>query len=83
MLTRHIFSQLVREIESQAVAAQQQIGLVRAQIASKQREVRLAQLTRSEISSLPPDTPVYEGVGKMYVSLFSFLRIDWPHIVCY
>lgn len=33
--------------------------------------MRLAQLTRSEISSLPPDTPVYEGVGKMYVSLFS------------
>lgn len=59
-------SQLVREIESQAIAAQQQIGLVRTQMASKQREMRLAQLTRSEISSLPPDTAVYEGVGKMY-----------------
>ncbi|KAK4170173.1 ceramidase-domain-containing protein [Cladorrhinum sp. PSN259] len=60
---------LIREIESQAVAAQQQIGLVRTQIASKQREMRLGQLTRSEISSLPPDTPVYEGVGKMFVGL--------------
>ncbi|KAK4230706.1 ceramidase-domain-containing protein [Podospora fimiseda] len=58
---------LVREIESQAIAAQQQIGLVRAHLASKQREMRLAQLTRSELSSLPPDTPVYEGVGKMCV----------------
>lgn len=64
--------QLVREIEAQAVAAQQQIGLVRTQLASKQRELRLAQLTRSEISSLPPDTAVYEGVGKMHVSFFFF-----------
>ncbi|KAK4211407.1 putative prefoldin subunit 1 [Rhypophila decipiens] len=57
------------KIESQAIAAQQQIGLVRTQLAGKQREMRLAQLTRSEISSLPPDTAVYEGVGKMFVSL--------------
>jgi chaperonin cofactor prefoldin len=56
---------LVREIESQAMAAQQQIGLVRTQLTAKQREMRLAQLTRSEISSLPSDTAVYEGVGKM------------------
>lgn len=56
----------MREIESQAIAAQQQISLVRTQAASKQREMRLAQLTRSEIASLPSDTAVYEGVGKMY-----------------
>jgi chaperonin cofactor prefoldin len=55
----------LREVETQAIAAQQQISLVRTQVASKQREMRLAQLTRSEISSLPPDTAVYEGVGKM------------------
>lgn len=57
--------QLLREIEAQSAATQQQIGLVRTQIGAKQREMRLAQLTRSEISSLPPDTGVYEGVGKM------------------
>jgi chaperonin cofactor prefoldin len=62
-----ISQQLVREIESQAIAAQQQISLVRTQVASKQREMRLAQLTRSEMASLPSDTAVYEGVGKMYV----------------
>lgn len=56
----------MREIESQAIAAQQQITLVRTQLASKQREMRLAQLTRSEMASLPADTAVYEGVGKMY-----------------
>ncbi|KXX75189.1 putative prefoldin subunit 1 [Madurella mycetomatis] len=57
------------KIESQAIAAQQQISLVRTQLGSKQREMRLAQLTRSEISSLPPNTAVYEGVGKMFVAL--------------
>jgi chaperonin cofactor prefoldin len=65
----------VREIESQAAAAQQQISLVRTQTASKQREMRLAQLTRSEIAALPSDTAVYEGVGKMYVSPFSPPRL--------
>jgi chaperonin cofactor prefoldin len=45
--------------------AQQQISLVRTQQASKQRELRMAQLTRTEVSSLPADTGVYEGVGKM------------------
>lgn len=64
--------QLVQEIESQAIAAQQQIGLVRTQIGSKQREMRLAQLTRSELATLPRDTPVYEGVGKMQVSIRCF-----------
>lgn len=63
----------MREIESQAIAAQQQISLVRTQVASKQREMRMAQLTRGEIASLPQDTAVYEGVGKMCVVFFSFL----------
>lgn len=48
--------------------AQQQISLVRTQQASKQREMRMAQLTQTEVSSLPTDTGVYEGVGKMYVA---------------
>ncbi|KAM5370640.1 hypothetical protein ACJZ2D_008354 [Fusarium nematophilum] len=58
---------LVREIETQAVAAQQQIGLARTQITAKQREQRLVRLTLSEMASLPEDAVVYEGVGKMYV----------------
>lgn len=48
--------------------AQQQISLVRTQQASKQRELRMAQLTQTEVSALPTDTAVYEGVGKMYVA---------------
>ncbi|KAH6961620.1 hypothetical protein HG530_012934 [Fusarium avenaceum] len=60
---------LVREIESQALVAQQQIGLARTQMNSKQREQRLVKLTLSEMASLPQDAVVYEGVGKMFVSL--------------
>lgn len=45
--------------------AQQQINVVKSQIAVKQRDIRLLQLTSTELSSLPKDTNVYEGVGKM------------------
>lgn len=62
-----MLEQLVREIESQAIAAQQQIGLARTQMTAKQREQRLVKLTLSEMASLPEDAVVYEGVGKMYV----------------
>ncbi|KAK3383650.1 Prefoldin [Lasiosphaeria ovina] len=68
-ISNEALQKLVREIESQAMAAQQQISLVRTQLSSKQREMRLVQLTRSEISTLPPDTAAYEGVGKMFVAV--------------
>ena len=69
--TNSDYKQLVREIETQAIQAQQQISLARSQLAGKQREMRLAQLTRAEISSLPAQTAVYEGVGKMYAQSHS------------
>ncbi|KAH8199045.1 hypothetical protein TruAng_006783 [Truncatella angustata] len=68
-ISNEALQKLVREIETQAMVAQQQISLVRTQQASKQRELRMAQLTRTEVSSLPADTGVYEGVGKMFVAL--------------
>ncbi|CAK7264611.1 hypothetical protein SEPCBS119000_001086 [Sporothrix epigloea] len=67
-LSNEALQKLVREIETQAVQAQQQITIVRSQAAGKQREMRLAQLTRKELESLPSDTSVYEGVGKMFVA---------------
>lgn len=57
--------QLIQEIESQAIASQQQIGVVKAQILAKQREIRLLDLTTTELGQIPSDTKVYEGVGKM------------------
>ena len=60
-----VTSQLVQEIESRAQQAQQQINVVKSQIAVKQRDARLLQLTSEGVKSLPEDTKVYEGVGKM------------------
>ncbi|KAI1479840.1 Prefoldin [Daldinia eschscholtzii] len=68
-ISNEALQKLLREVETQAIAAQQQISLVRTQQTSKQRELRMAQLTRSEISSLPAGTNVYEGVGKMFVAM--------------
>jgi len=62
--------QLIREIESQAAAAEQQISLSRAQVTSKQREIRLLKLTLEELSGVSQKTPTYEGVGKMFAHLF-------------
>ncbi|CAK7225072.1 hypothetical protein SBRCBS47491_005767 [Sporothrix bragantina] len=67
-LSNEALQKLVREIETQAMQAQQQISIVRQQTASKQREMRMAQLTRSELGALPSSTNVYEGVGKMFVA---------------
>ncbi|KAH0556805.1 hypothetical protein GP486_005404 [Trichoglossum hirsutum] len=73
---------LVQEIESRALQAQQQINIVKAQIAAKQRDIRLLQLTSSEVGSLPEGTKIYEGVGKMYVKPPSAAsrpcRLTWP-----
>lgn len=57
--------QLVQEIEAQAVHAQREINIVKTAVSAKQRDVRLLELTSSELKSLPDDTKVYEGVGKM------------------
>ncbi|KAL8781659.1 MAG: hypothetical protein Q9213_005924 [Squamulea squamosa] len=63
---------LVQEIETQAVTAQREINVVRAAVASKQRDVRMLELTSTEVKQLSNDTKVYEGVGKM----FMFTPID-------
>ncbi|RYP23971.1 hypothetical protein DL765_000857 [Monosporascus sp. GIB2] len=68
-ISNEALQKLLREVETQAVAAQQQISLVRTQQASKQREMRMAQLTHTELSALPPDANIFEGVGKMFVAL--------------
>ncbi|KAK1449616.1 prefoldin subunit [Colletotrichum melonis] len=58
---------LIREIESQAIVAQQQIGQARTQMTAKQREMRMVRLTLDEVSTLPSNLNVYEGVGKISV----------------
>ncbi|KAK5079209.1 hypothetical protein LTR51_001404 [Lithohypha guttulata] len=56
---------LLEEVQVQSIQSQQQIAQTQAEINARKRETRLNQLTSTEISSLPKDNPVYEGVGKM------------------
>lgn len=57
--------QLVQEIESRAVSAQREINIVKTAIAAKQRDIRMLELTSTEVKQLSKDTKVYQGVGKM------------------
>jgi prefoldin subunit 1 len=57
---------LMQEIEARATFSQQQLQIVKSQMAAKQRDIRLLQLTSKELDALPTSTKVYEGVGKMY-----------------
>jgi prefoldin subunit 1 len=59
---------VLQEIGQKKAFAEQQLLIVKQQKASKTRETRILQLTSSEVESLPKDTKVYEGVGKMYDS---------------
>ena len=45
--------------------AQREINVVKTTISGKQRDARLLELTSSELKTLPKDTKVYEGVGRM------------------
>ena len=55
----------MQEIGQKKAFAEQQLSIVRQQKAVKNIETRKLQLTASEVETLPKDTKVYEGVGKM------------------
>lgn len=57
--------EILKEIESKAAFSAQQLQIVKGQIASKTREKRMLHLSSSELDTLPKETPVYDGVGKM------------------
>ncbi|KAL4862722.1 hypothetical protein BDV12DRAFT_178483 [Aspergillus spectabilis] len=60
---------LLQEIETRVITSQQQIGITKAQMSTKQRDIRMLELTSKEIGVLPGDTKVYEGVGRMFVAV--------------
>ncbi|KAL1587045.1 hypothetical protein WHR41_04209 [Cladosporium halotolerans] len=60
--------QLLQEIDAKATFSQQQLVLVRQQLASQARKKRMLELSTAEIDALPKDTKVYNGVGKMFVN---------------
>ena len=66
-VTQTYRAQILQEIGQKKAFAEQQLVIVRQQKVSNTRESRMLQLTASEMESLPKETKVYEGVGKMYV----------------
>ncbi|KAI9278830.1 Prefoldin [Phascolomyces articulosus] len=55
------------ELQAKYVASTQQLNTVKAQIQARQRDRKMAELTRRELDTLDPDTKTYKPVGKMFV----------------
>ncbi|KAI9469756.1 MAG: Prefoldin [Benjaminiella poitrasii] len=55
------------ELQNKYVQSQQQVNATKAQIAGKQRERKLAELTRRELDGLDDDTKTYKPIGKMFI----------------
>ncbi|KAI8991460.1 Prefoldin [Mycotypha africana] len=55
------------ELQNKYIQSQQQAATVKAQITAKQRERKLAELTRRELDGLDEDTNTYKPVGKMFI----------------
>ncbi|GBE77517.1 Prefoldin [Sparassis latifolia] len=55
------------QIQQTAVQSQRALNVSRQQIAAKERERRILQLTIEEITSLQGDVNLYKGVGKMFM----------------
>ncbi|KAF2120526.1 Prefoldin [Lophiotrema nucula] len=66
-ISNEALQKVLQEIGQKKVFAEQQLSIVKQQQAVKNRETRMLQLTSSEVESLPKETKVYEGVGKMFI----------------
>jgi len=55
------------QIQQTAVQSQRALGVTRQQVANKERERRILQLTVSEIGQIEHGVNVYKGVGKMFM----------------
>ncbi|KAI8342111.1 Prefoldin [Chlamydoabsidia padenii] len=55
------------ELQAKYISSQQQVNTVKAQIQSKQRDRKMAELTRRELDTLEPNTKTYKPVGKMFI----------------
>ncbi|XP_051790154.1 prefoldin subunit 1 isoform X2 [Erpetoichthys calabaricus] len=55
------------ELQAKVIDTQQKVKLADLQIEQLNRMKKHAHLTDSEISSLPEETRMYEGVGRMFI----------------
>ncbi|KAI9502440.1 hypothetical protein GGI25_005247 [Coemansia spiralis] len=61
------FHQLQVRITEKIMGCEKQLDQIGVQISSKQRESRLAALTKREIEGLDSSIPLYKSMGKMFV----------------
>ncbi|KAI9312273.1 Prefoldin [Dichotomocladium elegans] len=62
-----IVAQVFVELQAKYVASTQQVNSVKAQIQARQRDRKMAELTRRELDTLEPDTKTYKPIGKMFI----------------
>ncbi|KAI0720150.1 Prefoldin [Fomitopsis betulina] len=58
---------ILNQIQQTAVQSQRAFNVARQQLAVKERERRILQLTIEEITSLEGDVNLYKGVGKAFM----------------
>ncbi|OJT08452.1 hypothetical protein TRAPUB_635 [Trametes pubescens] len=58
---------ILLQIQQTAVQSQRALNISKQQIAAKERERRILQLTIEEITGLQGDVNLYKGVGKMFM----------------
>jgi len=61
------------QIQQTAVQSQRALAVTRQQVANKERERRILQLTMTEIGQTEDNVNVYRGVGKMWPSRMTFM----------
>ncbi|CCM03668.1 uncharacterized protein FIBRA_05812 [Fibroporia radiculosa] len=66
-LSDETLRKILVQIQQTAVQSQKALNVSRQQIAAKERERRILQLTIDEITSLKGDVNLYKGVGKMFM----------------
>ncbi|KAI8876737.1 Prefoldin [Backusella circina FSU 941] len=55
------------DLQAKFIHSQQQVATVKGQIQGKQRERKMAELTRRELDGLDDDTKTYKPIGKMFI----------------
>jgi prefoldin subunit 1 len=66
-LSDQTIQRIFAELQNALIDSSRQLSTVQAQIQAKQRERRLAELTKKELDPLDPDTKTYKAVGKMFI----------------
>ncbi|RDB29465.1 putative prefoldin subunit 1 [Hypsizygus marmoreus] len=66
-LRKHCRVQILLQIQQTAVQSQRALNIAQQQMAAKDRDRRILQLTIDEISQIEEDVNLYKGVGKMFM----------------